>query len=79
MDDGPDDIGLKRTAPRDTSMLDAPDEELGPMLEQLRRSLETMQGNHEQVEGVDEAIQGAQVALDEVLFRHASAQEYDAL
>ena len=49
------------------------------MLEQLQRSLENMQGNHAQVEGIDEAIIDAQAALDDVLFRHTSAQQYAAL
>jgi hypothetical protein len=63
----------------DTALLDAPDAELAPVLEQLRRSLENTQGNHAQVEGVDDAMQDAQAALDEVLFRHASAQQYAVL
>jgi hypothetical protein len=63
----------------DTAMLDAPDSALAPVLEQLRRSLENMQGTHAQVGGVDEAMQDAQAALDEVLFRHASAPQYAAL
>ena len=63
----------------DTSLLDAPNPELAPVLEQLRRSLENMQGNHAQVEGIDEAMKDAQAALDNVLFRHASAQQYTVL
>jgi fructose-specific component phosphotransferase system IIB-like protein len=63
----------------DPALLDAPDAELAPVLGLLRRSLENMQGNHVQVEGVDDAMQDAQAALDEVLFRHASAQQYAAL
>jgi hypothetical protein len=60
-------------------MLDTPDDELAPLLEQLRRSLESMQGNHEQVAGINEAMGEAQAALDDVLFRHASARQYAAL
>ena len=60
-------------------MVDTPDPELAPLVEQLRRSLENMQGNHEQVAGIDEAMRDAQTALDEVLFKQASAQQYDAL
>jgi hypothetical protein len=63
----------------DTALIDAPDAELAPVLEQLRRSLKNTQGNHAQVEGVDDAMQDAQAALDEVLFRHASAQQYAVL
>jgi len=77
--DGPEEIRLKRARAADVSMLDSPDSELAPLLEQLRRSLESMQGNHEQVVGVDEAMGNAQAALDDVLFRHASAQQYAAL
>ncbi|KAF2629749.1 hypothetical protein BU25DRAFT_364032 [Macroventuria anomochaeta] len=77
--DGPDDIRLRRGAAIDTSALDAPDAELAPILEQLQRSLENMQGNHAQVKGIDGAIADAQTALDDVLFRHANAQQYAAL
>jgi hypothetical protein len=81
VDDKPEDIGWKRPALVDTSMLDidTPDSELAPLLEQLRRSLESMQGNHAQVEGIDGAVRDAQVALDDVLFKHAVAQQYDAV
>lgn len=77
--DGPDDIRLRRVTAVDTSVLDARDAELAPVLEQLRRSLENMQGNHAQVEGIDEAMTHAQTALDDVIFKHASAQQYAAL
>nr|GFD56952.1 hypothetical protein [Tanacetum cinerariifolium] len=77
--DGPDDIRLRPRVAVDTLVLDTPDAELAPILEQLRRSLENMQGNHAQVEGIDEAMAHAQTALDNVLFRHASAQQYAAL
>ncbi|CAO2651038.1 Nn.00g093350.m01.CDS01 [Neocucurbitaria sp. VM-36] len=77
--DGPDDINLKRSEPVDLSLLEAPGAELAPVLAQLRRSLENMQGNHAQVEGIDEAMKDAQAALDDVLYRHASAQQYAAL
>lgn len=77
--DRPDDIGLKSSALLDTSLINTPDSELEPLFEQLRRSLESMQGNHAQVEGVSEAVRQAQVALDDVLFKHAGAQQYDAL
>ncbi|KAF2848840.1 hypothetical protein T440DRAFT_469909 [Plenodomus tracheiphilus IPT5] len=76
--DGPDDINLKQSVPTDLS-LDTPDAELAPVLAQLRRSLENMQGNHAQVKGIDEALSRAQAALDDVLFRHASAVQYAAL
>ena len=81
MGDRPEDIGLKKFAPKDASWLDLPEHnpELGDLLEQLRSSLETMQGNHAQVDGIDEAMRVAQVALDDMLFKHASARQYDAL
>jgi uncharacterized membrane protein YdfJ with MMPL/SSD domain len=60
----------------DLSLLDAPDDDLTSVLEQLRRSLENMQGNHVQVEGLDEAMGGARAALDDILFRHANAAQY---
>jgi hypothetical protein len=77
--DGPDDIGLRRSAPADTALLDAPDVELAVVLEQLQRSLENMQGNHAHVDGINSAMGEAHAALDDVLFRHASAQQYAAL
>jgi|TARA_R110002003_G_scaffold9_36_gene687 hypothetical protein len=77
--DGPDDIGLKQSAPADTTLLDAPDAELASVLEQLRRSLENMQGNHAQIDGIDGAMRDAQAALDDVLFRHTRAQQYATL
>ncbi|KAF2036039.1 hypothetical protein EK21DRAFT_96033 [Setomelanomma holmii] len=77
--DGPDDIGLRRSVPADTTLLDEPDDELAPVLELLRRSLENMQGNHTQVDGIEGAMRDAQAASDDVLFRHASAQQYASL
>ena len=79
IDDGPDDIRLKPRKATDVGMLDAPDAELAPHVEQLRRSLEDMQGNHEQVAGIEEGIREAQVALDDMLFKRASAEEYAGL
>jgi hypothetical protein len=77
--DGPDDIALRRSVTVDTALLDAPDAELAPILEQLQRSLENMQGNHAHVDGINGALREAQAALDDVLFRHASAQQYATL
>jgi hypothetical protein len=77
--DGPDDICLRPTPPLDTALLAAPDAELAPVLEQLQRSLENMQGNHAHVDGVHSALRDTQAALDEILFRHASAQQYATL
>lgn len=77
--DSPDDIRLQPAVAGIASALDAPNAELVPILEQLRRSLENMQGNHAQVEGIDEAMTHAQSALDDVLFRHTSVQQYAAL
>lgn len=79
VDDRPDDIGLRKSTPIDTSMFDVPDPDLATLLDQLRRNLETMQGNHAQVEGIDEAVLDARIALDDVLFKHTRAQQYDAL
>lgn len=78
-DDSPDDIGLRRSAPINAALLDAPDDDLGPVLEQLQRSLENMQGNHAHVAGIDSAIREAQAALDDVLCRHASPRQYAAM
>ncbi|KAF1835985.1 hypothetical protein BDW02DRAFT_521969 [Decorospora gaudefroyi] len=77
--DGPEDIRLKRSEPVDLPLLDAPDDDLASVLEQLRRSLENMQGNHAQVDGLDKAMGDARAALDDVLFRTASAAQYAAL
>lgn len=74
--DRPEDIGLKRSEPMNLSSLEAPDDELGPVLEQLKRSLKNMQSNHTQLEGLDTAVGNAQAALDDVLFRHAHAAQY---
>jgi hypothetical protein len=77
--DGPDDIRLKRSEPVAFSLLDAPDDDLAPVLGQLRRSLESMQSNHTQVEGLDATMRDAQAALDDMLFRHAGAAQYASL
>ncbi|RYN26945.1 hypothetical protein AA0113_g7365 [Alternaria arborescens] len=77
--DGPDDIQLRPSQPVDLSLLDTPNDDLAPVLGQLRRSLVSMQGNHTQVEGLDTAMRDAQAALDHVLFKHASAVQYAAL
>lgn len=77
--DGPSDVRLRPSAAIDTSALETPDGELAPILEQLRRSLENMQGNHGQVEGINEAMTDAQAALDDVIFKQASVQQYAAL
>jgi hypothetical protein len=63
----------------DLALLETPDGDLAPVLEQLRRSLENMQGNHAQVEDLDEAMGDAQAALDDILFRNASAAQYAGL
>jgi hypothetical protein len=77
--DGPDDIRLKRSEPVAFSLLDSPDDDLAPVLGQLRRSLESMQGNHTQVKGLNTTIRDAHAALDDVLFRHAGAAHYATL
>ncbi|KAH8730489.1 CENP-Q, a CENPA-CAD centromere complex subunit-domain-containing protein [Phaeosphaeriaceae sp. PMI808] len=78
--DGPDDIILRPSSPKNTALLDAPDPDpdLVSVLEQLQRSLENMQGNHANVEGINESLRNTQAALDDVLFRHTSAQQYAA-
>jgi hypothetical protein len=70
---------LKPSEPADRLLLETPDDDLAPVLEQLRRSLEGMQGNHAQVERLDEAIGDAQAALDDILFRNASTAQYAGL
>jgi hypothetical protein len=70
---------LKPSQPVDLALLETPDDDLAPVLEQLRRSLENMQGNHAQVEGLDVEMGDAQAALDEILFRNASAAQYAGL
>ncbi|KAH7122267.1 CENP-Q, a CENPA-CAD centromere complex subunit-domain-containing protein [Dendryphion nanum] len=78
--DTADNIGLRVVStPIDKPVLDTPDSDLVPLLEQLRRSLEAMQGNHTQVQGISEAMRDARAALDDVLFRHASARQYDGV
>lgn len=52
---------------------------LSNMAFQLAGILESMQGNHEQIDGLADGMQSAQAALDDVLFRHASAPQYAAL
>ena len=79
VNDRPEDVSLRKARFTDASLLDAPDTELQPLLEQLRRNLETMQGNHAQVDGIHDAVSDAQFALDSILFKHASAKQYDAL
>lgn len=78
--DKPSDIGLRKPSQlADTTLLDTPDADLAPLLQEFRRALKTMQGNHDQVDGIDEAVQQARTALDDILFKHATAQQYDAL
>lgn len=78
-DEGADDLLLKQPEKVDMRLLETDDEELAPLLEQLRRSLENLQNNHAQVEDIDEAMKDAHAALDDVLFRHATTQQYAAL
>lgn len=55
------------------------DEELAPVLEQLRGHLDSMRGNMEQVEGLDDAMTGARVALDGVLRKRVTDEQYEGL
>lgn len=63
----------------DPSLLHSPDPDLNPLLEQLQSHLESMQANLGQLEGIDDAMVSAREALDDVLFRQATAQQYEAL
>jgi hypothetical protein len=75
--DGPDDINLINSKSTEPSLFDDPDPKLAPLLDQLRDHLESMQASHAQVQGIDNAMKDAQVALDDVLFKHMSPQLYD--
>ena len=75
--DGPDDINLINSKSTKPSLFDDPDPELAPLLDQLRNHLESMQASHAQVQGIGNAMKDAQVALDDVLFKHMSPQLYD--
>jgi hypothetical protein len=75
--DGPDDINLINSKSTEPSLFDDPDPELAPLLDQLRNHLESMQASHSQVQGIENAMEDAQVALDDVLFKHTSPQQYD--
>ncbi|KKY19175.1 hypothetical protein UCDDS831_g05590 [Diplodia seriata] len=55
------------------------DEQLAPVLEQLRGHLESMHANLEQVEGLDEAMNGARVTLDGVLRAKLGEERYEEL
>ncbi|OMP85515.1 hypothetical protein BK809_0004186 [Diplodia seriata] len=55
------------------------DEQLAPVLEQLRGHLESMHANLEQVEGLDEAMNGARVTLDGVLRAKVGEERYEEL
>ncbi|KAH7061264.1 CENP-Q, a CENPA-CAD centromere complex subunit-domain-containing protein [Macrophomina phaseolina] len=68
---GADDVG-------DDEELSA-DEELAPVLAQLRGHLDSMRANLEQVEGLDEAMTGARVALDCVLRKRVANEQYRGL
>lgn len=77
--DGAEEIQLKPVTTKNTTALDAPDADLAPILDQLRRSLENMQGNHEQLDSIGLSMTDAQSALDDVLFRHSSVLQYATL
>ncbi|OCL12131.1 hypothetical protein AOQ84DRAFT_360907 [Glonium stellatum] len=76
--DGPDDINLVNPKSTEPLLLDNPDPELAPLLDQLRNHLESMQANHSQIQGIENAMKDAQVALDNMLFKHMSPQQYDS-
>ena len=75
--DGPDDINLINSKSTEPSLFDDPDPELAPLLDQLRNHLESMQASHAQVRGIENAMKDTQVALDDVLFKYTSPQQYD--
>ena len=75
--DGPDDINLINSKLTEPSLFDDPDPDLAPLLDQLRNHLESMQASHAQVRGIENAMKDAQVALDDVLFKYTSPQQYD--
>lgn len=75
--DGPDDINLINSKLTEPSLFDDPDPELAPLLDQLRNHLESMQASHAQVRGIENAMKDTQVALDDVLFKYTSPQQYD--
>ena len=75
--DGPNDINLMNSKLTEPSLFDDPDPEVAPLLDQLRNHLESMQANHVQVRGIENAIKDTQVALDDVLFKYTSPQQYD--
>ncbi|KAF2712148.1 hypothetical protein K504DRAFT_464246 [Pleomassaria siparia CBS 279.74] len=74
-----DDISLKVSTPMDMSRVNAPESDMAPLVEQLRRSLGQMQGNQAEVDGMDEALRHTHAVLDDMMFKHASAQQYGAL
>lgn len=76
---GDDDIRLKPATIRSHTALDTPDADLAPILDQLQRSLENMQANHEQLGLIGCSMTDAQMALDDVLFKNSSAQQYSTL
>ncbi|KAJ9649390.1 hypothetical protein H2199_000165 [Coniosporium tulheliwenetii] len=57
----------------DALLLDSPDSDLKPLLEQLQSHLESMQANLGHLEGIDGAILSAREALDDMLFKQATA------
>lgn len=75
--DGPDDINFINSKLTEPSLFDDPDPELAPLLDQLRNHLESMQASHAQVRGIENAMKDTQVALDDVLFKYTSPQQYD--
>ena len=75
--DGPDDINLINSKLTEPSLFDDPDPDLAPLLDQLRNHLESMQASHAQVRGIENAMKDTQVALDDVLFKYTSPQQYD--
>ena len=83
-DDMPDDIDMVMGPTKTAEELagigaDEEDEDLAPLLDQLKSHLESIQANTEQVEGVDEAMEGAFAALDGVLGRYATREQYESL
>ncbi|KAK3061712.1 hypothetical protein LTS18_005601, partial [Coniosporium uncinatum] len=73
--DDAESIGLVTSmVPLDDALEEEVDEELGPLLEQLKSHVESIQGNGIQVAGVADAIVGAQASLDGALARFEGLQ-----
>lgn len=62
--DSPDDIGLVARNSAVDSLFDEEDEDLSPILVQLRRHLESIHANGMQVQGLPDTLTEASIALE---------------